>query len=555
MAQKMDKNSLIGFLLIGVILVGWTWWNTPSAEERIAAQRAHDSIAQIEKEQAEAQARMDSIAMAERNDAPVMAMSDSAQGVADSLKNAEQLQKFGRFSNASTGAVDYYTLENEKVEMKISNLGGRPVSIRLKEYMKYDSSSSIYLLDQDSSRFYLQFKSQNRVLKTEDFFFKGEVADVKVDGDQTGKLSLKLYSNNPSQYIEYVYTLEGNSYDAGFQVNFVGLDDLVMDNQDRVALYWQIKTPAHEKGFSNENNRTSLFYKPVDDGKDYINERSPGREDLEDNLDWIAYKQQFFSLALIGNQPFLGNGNYLETKEATAESGYIKDMIVSVDMPIDRSNNSAGYKMYLGPNQYYELRQRDLDGILDLGWGLFRWVSQWFIIPIFTMLTKLDISYGIIILLLTLMIKLILSPLTYKSYLSGAKMRVLKPEIEEINQKFKDADPMKKQQEVMGLYRKAGVNPMAGCFPMLLQMPILYALFMLFPSSIELRGEPFLWATDLSTYDAIFTWDAEIPLVSRFYGNHVSLFTVLMAFSLFFYTRSNMSSGLWVQVVKCRLSR
>lgn len=542
MAQKIDKNSLFGFILIGIILLGYTYWIAPTEEERADFKRKQDSTNLAIEQQAKQQANTIALEEAKSNQ-----MEDIALSGSDSVIAEEMNQRYGRFAQAAFGEKEYYTLENEKFILKISNKGGRLVSAQLKEYNKFDGTP-LYLFDEDSSKFNLLFKSQNRVVQTSDFFFEPVGKSATVNGENTAELAMRLYAGSKSQYIEYVYGIKGNTYDVDFSVRYVGVDDILMDNNNQIALNWQMKTPAHEKGFDTENQRTSIFYKPVNDDKDYISERSAERIELDDevesNLSWIAFKQQFFSVAMVTEKPFIKSGGSLETVQMPKSgSNYIKDMIVDVKLPIDQASKTSSFSLFIGPNQYYTLKDRGLQDMLDLGWVLFRWVGEYFIIPLFFFLSKLNISYGVIILLLTILIKLILSPLTYKSYLSGAKMRVLKPEIAEINEKFKNADAMKKQQETMALYRKAGVNPMAGCIPMLLQMPILYAMFMFFPTSIELRGEPFLWALDLATYDAIFTWDMEIPLVSRFYGNHVSLFTILMAASMFFYTKSNMASG------------
>ncbi|MBD78694.1 MAG: membrane protein insertase YidC [Crocinitomicaceae bacterium] len=544
MAKQMDRNSLVGFVLIGAILIGYTYWMAPNEAEIAAHERKMDSIAQVEKQEVAAKIERDSVEMASTKNQTEILLNDSMRNQQDSLRKLETYEQYGRFSDATSGAIQYYTIENEKIRVKISTKGGRPVSAELKEYKKFDETP-LYLFDEDSSEFSLSFKSQNRVLNTSNFFFKATGTDVSVTGDSDqGSLSMRLYAGSSNKYIEYVYSIKGNSYDLDFKINYVGIDDILMDNANKMALNWQIKTPAHEKGFQTENMRTSIFYKPVGDDRDYISERSAERleldDELESNLEWIAFKQQFFTVAMKTEQPFVRNGGYLETVQMPEQgSNYIKDMIVNVKLPVDPGSKSSSFKIFLGPNQFYTLKDYDLESILDLGWGIFGWVSKWFIIPIFFGLSMLDISYGIIILLLTLLIKLILSPLTYKSYLSGAKMRVLKPEIEELNKKNKNADAMKKQQDTMALYKKAGVNPMAGCIPMLLQMPILYAMFMFFPSSIELRGESFLWASDLAAYDSIF----DLPFSIPFYGSHVSLFTLLMAFSMFFYTKSNMASG------------
>ncbi len=532
----MDKNSLIGFGLIGAILIAWSYFSAPTEVEMQQMQQQQDSIAAVEAQENKAEDN----AAVEAQTAKFEAIANDSNAVAkqDSLASSALTERYGKFASAATGTNEYITLENENVIVTLSSLGGRPVSVQLKNFKNYNRTD-LYLFTEDSSAFAFEFNSQNRKLNTSELFFKADKDNVVVSGDgNKGSVSLKLFASN-SEYVEFVYSLDGNSYEVDYAVNFVGLNDLVADNRDGLNFYWQIYSPAHEKGFENEDRRTSIFFKPVDENRDYISEASPERVDLENNLEWIAFKQQYFSAAVSSEQPFKAANAYLETQKQPENGSHTKNMIINVGAPINATTNSINMTFFFGPNEYDLLAEKGMDGVLDLGWGIFGWVSKWFIMPLFNLLAKMDVSYGIIILLLTLLIKAILSPLTYKSYLSGAKMRVLKPEIEELNKKLKDADPMKKQQETMALYKKAGANPMAGCLPMVLQMPILYAMFMLFPASIKLRGESFLWAEDLSTYDSVFELPFSIPL----YGDHVSLFTIFMAFSMFFYTRSNMSSG------------
>ena len=537
----MDRNSLIGFLLIGVILIGYTYWLAPTEEEKLAFQAKQDSIAQVEA--IIPQTSIDTSNIAQTEPEILFSENDSLRAIQESALAIEMSNKYGRFSSSAQGNKEYRTIENENLILKVSTKGGRPVSAELKNYTKHDGSP-LFLFDEDSSQFSMTFKSDNRVLSTSDFYFQSSGSNVAISGDESGQISFKLFAGSNDRYIEYIYGLKGNSFDVDFRVNYVGVDDILLDNGNQVMLDWQMKTPAHEKGFTTENIRTSIFYKEVDKDRDYLSERSDERLDLtgelDGNLEWIAFKQQFFTVAMVASQPFGKAGGLFETQQMTETgSDYIKNMRAAVKLPIDATSKSSAFTLFMAPNEYSVLKEKGFDQILDFGWGIFGFVGEWFIRPIFSFLGGTGMSYGIVILLLTLIIKLILSPLTYKSYLSGAKMKVLKPEIAEINEKNKNADAMKKQQETMALYRKAGVNPMAGCVPMLLQMPILYAMFMFFPTSIELRGESFLWASDLASFDSIYTLPFNIP----FYGTNVSLFTILMAGSMFFYTRSNMASG------------
>jgi YidC/Oxa1 family membrane protein insertase len=540
MAKQLDKDSLIGFVLIGIILIGWSWWMSPSQEDIARQKIQRDSIAQASAQTDKMKA--DSAAIAQ-NIAIAPVLNDSLQSIADAQAIEVARNKHGVFSIAAKGENEVFFLSNEHLELEVSALGARPIRVRLKNYLTY-SQEPLYLFDEQTSSYFLRFMKDNRLVNTSELYFVPVSKPREVSGDDSTTLVLRLATENPAVYMDFIYGLKGNSYNVDFRVKLSGLDDVLADNQNRLLFHWGISAIDKEKGYDIQNQKTSIFYKYHGEKRDYLGESGSRDEELEANLDWISFKQQFFSVGMIAENGMLGSGGKLQTVQREKCSGYIKDMLAEVNLPVDPTQRTTGFRMFFGPNQYYTLSDQGLDfeDQIDLGWGIFGWVSKWLIIPIFFGLSQLNFNYGIIILLLTLIIKLLLSPLTYKNYISSAKQKVLKPEIEEINEKFKDADPMKKQQEVMQLYSKAGVNPFAGCIPMLLQMPILYAMFMFFPSSIELRGQRFLWAEDLSTYDSVITWDGDIWLVSSIYGNHVSLFVVLMCISMFFYTKYNMDA-------------
>jgi YidC/Oxa1 family membrane protein insertase len=540
MAKQLDKDSLIGFVLIGIILIGWSWWMSPSQEDIARQKIQRDSIAQASAQTDKMKA--DSAAIAQ-NIAIAPVLNDSLQSIADAQAIEVARNKHGVFSIAAKGENEVFFLSNEHLELEVSALGARPIRVRLKNYLTY-SQEPLYLFDEQTSSYFLRFMKDNRLVNTSELYFVPVSKPREVSGDDSTTLVLRLATENPAVYMDFIYGLKGNSYNVDFRVKLSGLDDVLADNQNRLLFHWGISAIDKEKGYDIQNQKTSIFYKYHGEKRDYLGESGSRDEELEANLDWISFKQQFFSVGMIAENGMLGSGGKLQTVQREKGSGYIKDMLAEVNLPVDPTQRTTGFRMFFGPNQYYTLSDQGLDfeDQIDLGWGIFGWVSKWLIIPIFFGLSQLNFNYGIIILLLTLIIKLLLSPLTYKNYISSAKQKVLKPEIEEINEKFKDADPMKKQQEVMQLYSKAGVNPFAGCIPMLLQMPILYAMFMFFPSSIELRGQRFLWAEDLSTYDSVITWDGDIWLVSSIYGNHVSLFVVLMCISMFFYTKYNMDA-------------
>lgn len=538
MAKPLDKDSLIGFVLIGVILIGWSWWMSPSQED-IAKQKAQqDSMAIARQEQEIATDTFyPGISQTET------VLSDSALKISDSLLTVENTNKHGIFAPSATGESKIYKIENEKFELRISAKGGKPVGLRVKNYLTYNQEP-LYLFEEKTSEFFVRFMKDNRMVNTDELFFEPQQNPEILTGTDSASFVLRLNTSDPNRYINFIYSWRGDSYNVDFKVEVKGMDDLMADNNQRIFVRWAMSSIDKEKGFEIQDQKTSIFYQYTGEKRDYLGESGSRDQPLESNLDWISFKQQFFSVGILAGNGLIGSGGKITTVQREAGSGYIKDMAAEFYVPLDATSRTAGFKMFFGPNQYYILKDQghDFEDQIDLGWGIFGWVSKWLIIPIFFGLSQLNLNYGIIILLLTLIIKLLLSPLTYKNFISSAKQKVLKPEIEEINTKLKDADPMKRQQEVMQLYSKAGVNPFAGCVPMLLQMPILYAMFMFFPSSIELRGERFLWAEDLSTFDSVISWDGDIWLISSIYGNHVSLFVVLMSISMFFYTKYNMDA-------------
>jgi len=358
-----------------------------------------------------------------------------------------------------------------------------------------------------------------------------------VSGENKDELKLRLNTVDPTKYIEYTYTIDGNDYEIDFNITLNNLEDEIDLRRDDLVYKWNLIGLSHEKSASFEDSKSSVFYKYVDEDRSYMSETSDEEMDVEANLEWVAMKQYFFSAVAIPETPFISDRSTMSIKKLE-DPILTKEYDVELTMAMSDSRDPSGnIKFFFGPNQYPLLKGYDngMDKIIDIGWGIFGWMNKVLVIPVFNFLNKYIGSFGIIILLLTIFIKMILFPLTYKNYLSSAKMKVLKPDIAELTAKFKD-DAMKKQQATMALYRQSGVNPMAGCLPMLVQMPVLYAMFNFFPSSIELRQQPFLWAEDLSTYDSILSIP-EIPL----YGAHISLFTLLMAASTILYTRMNSS--------------
>ncbi|MFT4770921.1 MAG: YidC/Oxa1 family membrane protein insertase [Cryomorphaceae bacterium] len=527
----MDKNSVIGLVLIAALLVGYSIFSQPSDKQLAAQQRSADSVAALQVEQ-DAVNEVEAAAIAENtivdNTMPLDSASQAEVGV--DLK-----ARYGVLAAASIGESQDITIATDLLEITFSNKGGIPVKANLLEYTTYDSMPLI-LFDEETAKMGYEFTYPSLgSLNTSNFFFTTSDGNKKISGEDSDQITFTLEMEG-GRRIENIYTISGNTYDIGMETRFYDVDGIVTAPK----LVWEMTARHNEKGIDIERNNSTIFYKAEDAGRDYLSETGDDDDIIDDEkLQWVAFKQHFFSAILIANGTF-NQGVSLESKPFEEE---ITDFTQSykAEFPIDPSASSTVFsaQLYMGPNDYKVLKEygMELDKVINLGWGIFGWVNKWVVIPIFDWLETTGLSYGINILILTIIIKLVLSPLTFKNYLSSAKMRVIKPEVDEINEKFKDADPMKKQQATMDLYRKTGVNPFSGCIPMVIQMPILYAMFRFFPSSIQLRHEGFLWADDLSAYDSIYTLPFDIPA----YGDHVSLFTILMAVSMFFYTMYNTS--------------
>ncbi len=510
--KQYDKNSLIGLLLMGFILIIFNTYFFPQMEvetnkEESITIAAPSNEATIE--QSENQITADAI-------------------VVDSIANQQQLNLYGVFANAAIGSERESILENDKLKVIFSNKGGRITSVILKEFQTYDSLP-LQLFDGDSSRFNLQF-SIGKAIETHNLYFSS-----KQNGNS---LSMKLIAD-AYHYVEYIYTIT-DDYLIDFDINLVGMEKLVPSGVNYMNLEWQMKTPQTEKSKSNQDMYTGIQYQySTDKEVDYLSFTSSDEEKINSKLTWVAFKQQFFSSIFIAKDGFKKPTHLVSEKNENSK--YIKDLSAQFELPYSHKNNEQlSFQFYFGPNHYKILKSYNasFEELIPLGWGIFCWVNQYIIINIFDFLSRYMSNYGLIILLLTIIIKLALSPFTYKAYLSQAKMKVLKPEIDKLTEKHKKKDPMKAQQETMALYRKAGVNPMGGCLPMLFQFPILIAMFRFFPASIELRQKSFLWADDLSSYDSIMTLPWDIP----FYGDHVSLFTLLMTVSTVMYTKMNSQS-------------
>ncbi|OFZ06907.1 MAG: hypothetical protein A2338_05985 [Bacteroidetes bacterium RIFOXYB12_FULL_41_6] len=539
----MNKNSILGFILIAAIMIGYTYWFTPSSTE--LAQRKHtaDSLANIEQQRIQKeqvrQAAFEQEAELQQPAEEVMVSTD---------QNLDQLrEKYAQFAGSVNGQENITVLENDLVRIELTNKGGHIKTVELKGYQTYDSLPLI-LLEPESSRFGLTFFSKNRLINTEDLYFSPSTTETNltVSGDNTMSFSMRLYTDLPdgeknlNSYIEYLYTITGNNYLFDLTINLEGLEGVMSSNNNYMGLNWFADLRRQEL-VQDQWNGSTIYYKYLTDDVEYMSETEDDDEQISTKLKWVSFKQRFFSSTIIAKDAFDNGKLTVIEKKDQPNDRYLKTMSAEFELPIQlQGKTSIPLSFYFGPNKFYTLKAYDLDleRQIPIGWGFFllAWINEYIVIPTFNWLGGYGWNYGIVILMLTLLLKLILFPIAYKTYYSSAKMRVLKPEIDELAKKFpKTEDAMKKQQATMALYRHAGVNPAAGCVPMLLQMPILFALFKFFPASIELRQQPFLWATDLSTYDSIMQLPWDIP----FYGDHVSLFTLLMTVSTIMYTYMN----------------
>ncbi len=533
----MDRNSIIGIVIIVVILFVFSLINQPSQEEIEAARRKQDSIELVNRQLAEKQLQEQK--PLEANGEPEM------QILSEEDKALELRDQFGYFAGAVEGENEFFILENNHIKIKVSSRGGRIYSAQIKDYQTWDSMPLI-LFEGDENFFGLNFFAQNRNISTNELFFEpiGETNNLFAL-DKPVTLTMRLAAGD-NRFIDYKYTLEPNSFVVQYDIELSGIFGLMGGNQHYIDLKWQINVPGQEKGALNEKNFTTIYYKLLGNEIDFLPERKDSaREEILSRLTWVAFKQQFFSSVLIADENM---ESVLVEKTKFSEGDYIANFNAEIRLPIENAPTDViPLQFYFGPNHFTILRKvskefetkanynPQLEKLIPLGWGIFGWVNRFLVIPVFNFLERYITNYGIIILLLTIIIKIIIFPLTYKSYISTSKMRVLKPQIDEINEKIPKDKTLERQQATMNLYKKAGVNPMGGCLPMLIQLPILFAMFKFFPTAFELRQESFLWATDLSTYDSILN----LPFTIPFYGSHVSLFTLLMTISTIIYTKMN----------------
>jgi len=516
------RSSIVGFALIGIIMLLFSWYNTKQYEKRQQEAMVRDSLA---------------TATAIQNGEDPAQADGSALADSTALDNpAEPAEEYRHhyLNEASKAETAWYTLENDKIKVRISSKGAQPYEVLIKDYYTYDSTA-LFLVRPDKSLFDLELNT-DQWLNTSDLHFRPV-------GHTDSTLTLRLQFED-NAWVDAVYSLASDSYMLGYSLHFVGMDQVLDRRTTQMTLKWVLDVPRLEKGYQNERNYSGVAFKYLanNEVKTLGKRRDSAEETFSSTLRWLGFQQQFFSAILVSENGFpagkLVNRFYPENDPEgnLMQSG--AEMTVALDTR--SADFTVPFNFYFGPNHFYTLKGygESFEKIIPLGGRVIGTISRYVIIPTFNWLSKFIRSYGLIILLLTIMIKLVISPLTWKSYSSSAKMRVLKPEIDKINEKYpRQEDAMKKQQATMDLYRRAGVSMWGGCLPILLQFPILWAMFRFFPASIELRQQGFLWCHDLSAYDSILDFGFKIPL----YGDHISLFALLMGISMWGYSKMTMA--------------
>lgn len=538
--KKFDLNSLIGFVLLGAIMIWYFYMNQPTPEE-LEKQKTEQL-----QEASDADSPQSVDIQSEDTTEAAEAQTDLVNvGVSDSVAQINAKNRLGVFaySNSLPSAIDNETiLENDRVRIKIANKGGQITEVLLKHFKTYNQQP-LYLIKDQNALFNLSFGTlDNRNLQTKDLYFEPELTQ----NGENQVLSMKLKVSE-SQYLEYRYELKPEDYMLDFGIRSQGMDRAI-NTSESLRLDWKLRSLRTEKSIKYENQYTDLRY--LQDGEfEYMNAMSDEDEEEAKEVDWIAFKQQFFTSVLLTDEPF-STVNLKSVKLVQDE--FIDTVFTkqySASIPLQAKNGELDYSMnmYYGPVDYAVLSSyegRQLDRIVSLGWGIFRWINKYVFIPVFKVLSSIIGNYGIVIILMTIVVRIIMSPVVYKSYLSSAKMKVLRPEMVEINDKYPGKEnAMKRQQETMALQRKAGVNPLSGCIPALIQMPVFFALFRFFPANIDIRQHGFLWADDLSAYDEVLKLPFKIP----FYGDHVSLFPILASIAIFFYMQMTQSQQMNMQ--------
>lgn len=528
--KKFDINSLIGFVLLGAIMMWYFYTNQPTPEElaKQKTERIQDSI----------QSTQDQVQNNKIQEEPVITTFEVKDSI--SLLNAQsQLGAFSYSATLPSAKPNETILESDLFIIKVANKGGQITEVELKKFKTYDQKP-LYLIKDNNALFNISFATtDNRTLNTKDLYFE---PTLTTNGENT-VLSMKLKVSN-DRFLEYRYEIKPDNYMLDFAIRSQGMDNAINTSQS-LNLDWDLKAYRQEKSLQSENMYTYYYYKADDDVSYLTNDD----EETEINVNWVAYKQHFFSSILKTDTPFSSAKFISKNLVVDEDIDTVFTKQFSVNAPLDMKNGELNYAMnwYFGPTNYRILNKykgTDLSEVADLGWGIFGWINKIVFVPVFSFLSSFIGNYGLIIILMTIVVRIIMSPVVYKSYLSSAKMKVLRPEMNEINEKYKGKEnAMKRQQETMALQRKAGVNPLSGCIPALIQMPVFFALFRFFPSSIELRQKGFLWANDLSSYDTI----AKLPFKIPFYGDHVSLFPILASVAIFFYMQMTQSQQMNMQ--------
>ncbi|MBE0422523.1 MAG: membrane protein insertase YidC [Lutibacter sp.] len=529
--KKFDINSLIGFVLLGAIILWWMYSNQPTLEEKLEAEK--NKIENVEKTTVTS-----TLTDSTKKPEIITQATDSLSLV----KAQGQLGVFAYSATLPSAKEDGETvLENDLLKLVISNKGGQIKEALLKKYVTYDSLP-LYMVKDNNATFNINFgTSDNRTLNTKDLFFEPTL--TKSGGNQVLSMKLKVSEGN---FLEYRYVMKPTEYMVDFTVRSQGLS-ASLDTNKPVTLDYSLEAFRKEKSITYENQQTEMYYEKGDEKIDYLS--IGGEDDAEEkDVNWVAYKQHFFSSILISEQAFSTAKLASKTLfiDEDVDTTFTKGFYLKAPLALQGGEFNYNMNWYIGPNDYQILKKydRNIKEIVNLGWGIFGYLNRWIFIPVFNFLQLFIGNYGLIIILLTIVVRIIMSPLVYKSYVSSAKMKVLKPEMEDINKRLPGKEnAMKRQQETMALQSKAGVSPLAGCIPALLQMPVFFALFRFFPSNIDLRQKGFLWADDLSAYDSVFELPFRIPM----YGSHISLFPILASFAIFFYMKMSQSQQMGMQ--------
>lgn len=529
----MDKNSIIGLFIIAVMIIGYSIYTQPSQEQlekqRIEQERVADSINAVEDKLEE---KSESIVTQNQTEE----VSDTLNPI---LAAENEIAAFGDLATGRTGTEQDIIVENEKFIAVISSKGGVLKKLTLKEYETYDSLPLLLFDEQRSIQdFVFDYPGFGRV-HFSDLYFEASKPGINIEGDSNSELVLYLKGRQAGQELKLIYSLTGNTYDLRFRIESKGFDGFGNFSNQPLKLSWKVDGPKTEKHLPWQRQISSFFYKYKNEDRDWLSETSEDELTLEQPTSWVAFKEGFFSIVLFSDKGFKPNNSFLKIIPFEEEElEYSKTYLADLELPAG-GDGTIEVNYFFGPNQLEVLEAYgdDLDRIINYGWSFIGWINRNVIYHLYNWFIGWGMSAGIAILMLTIVIKTVLAPLMLKNYKSSAKMRVLKPEVDKINKKFEGKDATQKQQATMALYRETGVNPLSGCLPMLIQMPVLYAMFRFFPSSIELRGVSFLWADDLSSYDSILQLGFSIPM----YGDHVSLFTLLMSITTLTYTW--MSSG------------